>query len=62
MPEPGGRSLVTNTTPLIALTAATGDLAVLRFLFERVVVPLEVAEERSFVIQTGTKALDGMLK
>ena len=45
MPESGGRSLVTNTTPLIALTAATGDLAVLRFLFERVVVPLEVAQE-----------------
>ena len=45
MPELGGRSLVTNTTPLIALTAATGDLAVLRYLFERVVVPLEVAEE-----------------
>jgi predicted nucleic acid-binding protein len=45
MPEPGGRSLVTNTTPLIALTAATGGLDVLRFLYERVVVPLEVAEE-----------------
>ena len=45
MPEPGGRSLVTNTTPLIALTAATGGLEVLRFLFERVVVPLEVADE-----------------
>lgn len=45
MPEPGGRSLVTNTTPLIALTAATGGLDVLRFLFERVVVPLEVAQE-----------------
>ena len=45
MPEFGVRSLVTNTTPLIALTAATGGLDVLRFLFERVVVPLEVAEE-----------------
>lgn len=45
MPEPGARSLVTNTTPLIALTAATGGLDVLRFLFERVVVPLELAEE-----------------
>lgn len=44
MPE-AGRSLATNTTPLIALTAATGGLEVLRFLFERVVVPLEVAEE-----------------
>ena len=28
MPESGGRSLVTNTTPLIALTAATGGLDV----------------------------------
>ena len=34
MPEPGRRSLVTNTTPLIALTAATGGAALLRFLFE----------------------------
>ena len=28
MPEPIGRSLVTDTTPLIALTAATGGLDV----------------------------------
>ncbi len=39
------RVLVTNTTPLIAITAATGSLDVLRFLYSRVVVPLEVAEE-----------------
>jgi predicted nucleic acid-binding protein len=39
------RTLVTNTTPLIALTAATGSLDVLRFLYERVVVPLEVQTE-----------------
>jgi len=45
MPEAGERILVTNTTPLIALTAATGGLHVLRFLYERVVVPLEVAQE-----------------
>ena len=45
MPEPGERTLVTNTTPLIALTAATGGLDVLRFLYARVVVPLEVAQE-----------------
>lgn len=38
-------TLVTNTTPLIALTAAMGDLDVLRFLYQRVVVPLEVAQE-----------------
>lgn len=44
MPE-RGQVLVTNTTPLIALAAATGDLEVLRFLYRRVVVPLEVAEE-----------------
>lgn len=44
MPE-AGHSLVTNTTPLIALAAATGGLEVLRFLFDRVVVPLEVARE-----------------
>ena len=45
MPEPRERSLVTNTTPLIALTAATGGLEVLRYLYTRVVVPLEVAQE-----------------
>lgn len=39
------RTLVTNTTSLLALTAATGDLAVLRFLYDRVVVPREVADE-----------------
>ena len=38
-------SLVTNTTPLIALTAATGNLDVLNLLFSKVIVPLEVAEE-----------------
>lgn len=37
--------LVTNTTPLIALVAATGNLDILKFLYARVVVPLEVAEE-----------------
>ena len=44
MPEVS-RWLVTNTTPLIALTAATGNLDVLKFLYRRVVVPLEVAQE-----------------
>jgi predicted nucleic acid-binding protein len=39
------RCLVSNTTPLIALTAATGGLEVLRHLYQRVVVPLEVADE-----------------
>jgi predicted nucleic acid-binding protein len=44
MPE-RGQVLVTNTTPLIALTAATGSLDILKFLYPRVVVPLEVADE-----------------
>lgn len=39
------RVIVTNTTPLIALTAATGNLDVLRSLYARVIVPYEVAEE-----------------
>ena len=43
MPE-RGQVLVTNTTPLIAITAAIGSLDVLKFLYSRVVVPLEVAE------------------
>ena len=37
------QTVVTNTTPLIALTAATGSLDALRFLYSRVVVPFEVA-------------------
>ena len=44
MPE-RGQVLVSNTTPLIAITAATGSLDVLKFLYSRVVVPLEVADE-----------------
>jgi len=39
------KEVVINTTPLIALTAATGSLDVLRFLYSKVVVPYEVAEE-----------------
>ena len=37
--------IVSNTTPLIAQTAATGILEVLRALYSRVIVPYEVAEE-----------------
>jgi predicted nucleic acid-binding protein len=37
--------VVCNTTPLIALTAALGSLEVLKFLYSRVIVPLEVAQE-----------------
>ena len=44
MPD-SSNALVTNTTPLIALTAATGSLDILRFVYGRVVVPREVAEE-----------------
>jgi len=44
MPEQG-KVVVTNTTPLLALTAATGGLDVLRAIYARVVVPYEVAQE-----------------
>lgn len=44
MPEQA-RVVVTNTTPLIALTAATGSLEILRALYTRILVPYEVAEE-----------------
>jgi len=44
MPEQA-KVVVTNTTPLIALTAATGSLEVLRVLYARIIVPHEVAEE-----------------
>lgn len=43
--QPTRQVLVTNTTPLIALSAATGSLDVLSFLYSRVVVPLEVQIE-----------------
>ena len=43
MPDP--KEIVINTGPLIALVAATGDLAILRGLYSRIVVPFEVGEE-----------------
>lgn len=46
------KTIVTNTTPLIALTAATGNLDVLRHLYARVIVPYEVASEISSGGQT----------
>lgn len=55
MPE-RNRTLVTNTTPLIALCAATGALDVLRFLYDRVIVPQEVASE----IRAGGKLAFGV--
>lgn len=48
--------IVTNTTPLIALTAATGNLDILRQLYTRVVVPYEVAAE----IKAGGKEAFGL--
>ena len=48
--------IVTNTTPLIALTAATGSLEVFRALYARVIVPFEVAEE----IRAGGKEAFGL--
>jgi len=50
------KTIVINTTPLIALTAATGSLDVLRNLYVRVVVPYEVAEE----IRVGGKDAFGL--
>lgn len=38
-------AIVINTTPIIVLTAATENLDVLRFLYKRIIVPHEVAEE-----------------
>lgn len=55
MPE-SPRDIVINTTPLIALTAATGTLDLLRTLFTRVIVPHEVAEE----IKAGGKDAFGL--
>ena len=43
MPDPD--QLVINTGPIIALIAALGDLSLLERLYERVVVPQEVAAE-----------------
>lgn len=50
------KAIVTNTTPLSALAAATGSLDVLRSLYTRVVVPYEVAEE----IRVGGKDAFGL--
>ena len=48
MPEPGERTLVTNTTPLIALTAATGRL--------------DVRIKWKLVLRAGMNALKGLLR
>lgn len=44
-PAPNNRSIVIDTTPLIALAAATGSLEILKALYGRIVVPFEVREE-----------------
>lgn len=44
MPE-GTTELVINTGPMIALVAALGDLTILDSLYERIIVPREVADE-----------------
>jgi predicted nucleic acid-binding protein len=49
-------AIVTNTTPLLALSAATGSLDVLRALYERVIVPREVEQE----IMAGGASLFGI--
>lgn len=43
MPDP--QEIVINTGPLIALTAAWGDLAFLASIYEKIWVPFEVSEE-----------------
>lgn len=50
------KAVVTNTTPLIALAAATGNLEILRAVYARVVVPYEVAQE----IKAGGKEAFGL--
>jgi predicted nucleic acid-binding protein len=42
---PDSRAVVINTTPLIALSVATGSVEVLRTLYDRVIVPHEVQQE-----------------
>jgi len=42
---PDKSQIVINTGPLIAIVAATGNLDVLRDLFEKVYVPFEVIQE-----------------
>jgi predicted nucleic acid-binding protein len=56
MPEPRQPAIITNTTPLLALNAATGSLDILRSLYERVIVPCEVAAE----IMAGGASLFGV--
>ncbi len=45
MPEIGNKTIITNTSPLIALVAAWGTLEPLRDLYHTVKVPKEVSDE-----------------
>jgi predicted nucleic acid-binding protein len=45
MPETTRKTIVTNTSPLIAIVAATGDLTLLKNLQLQIIVPYEVAQE-----------------
>jgi hypothetical protein len=42
---PKSETIVINTSPLITLVAALGDLTILRSLYTEVLVPLEVCQE-----------------
>ena len=42
---PNQKTVVINTTPLLALTAGLGHLDVLQFLYANVYVPWEVCQE-----------------
>lgn len=55
MPDPA-EVVVTNTTPLIALVAATGGLDILRAVYAKVIVPYEVVQE----IKAGGKDFFGL--
>jgi predicted nucleic acid-binding protein len=42
---PNSKDIVINTSPLLALSAALGDLSVLQSLYQNVFVPFEVCQE-----------------
>ena len=42
---PDSKEIVINTSPLLALSAALGDLSVLQSLYQQVFVPFEVCQE-----------------
>ncbi|WP_243714093.1 hypothetical protein [Nostoc sp. 106C] len=50
---PKTSQIVINTSPLIALVAALGDLRILPFLYQEVLVPFEVSQEIILGVKTG---------